>query len=86
MEGPFGDHFGHYSHAARFPVFHVSALTRRRDPVFPATVVGIPPMEDKFLGDATQMILSPLVRLLHAEVTAMWAYYEAGFHNLLVVA
>jgi 4-hydroxy-3-polyprenylbenzoate decarboxylase len=86
MEGPFGDHFGHYSHAAPFPVFHVSALTRRRDPVFPATVVGIPPMEDKFLGDATQMILSPLVRLLHAEVTAMWAYYEAGFHNLLVVA
>jgi 4-hydroxy-3-polyprenylbenzoate decarboxylase len=85
MEGPFGDHFGHYSHAAPFPVFHVSALTRRRDPVFPATVVGIPPMEDKFLGDATQMILSPLVRLLHAEVTAMWAYYEAGFHNLLVV-
>lgn len=86
MEGPFGDHFGHYSHASPFPVFHVSALTRRRDPVFPATVVGIPPMEDKFLGDATQMILSPLVRLLHAEVTAMWAYYEAGFHNLLVVA
>lgn len=86
MEGPFGDHFGHYSAAAPFPVFHASALTRRRNPVYPATVVGIPPMEDKFLGDATQMILSPLVRLLHAEVTAMWAYYEAGFHNLLVVA
>jgi 4-hydroxybenzoate decarboxylase subunit C len=86
MEGPFGDHFGHYSAAAPFPVFHVSALTHRRDPVFPATVVGIPPMEDKFLGDATQMILSPLVRILHAEVTGMWAYYEAGFHNLLVVA
>ncbi|HTY58573.1 MAG TPA: menaquinone biosynthesis decarboxylase [Bacteroidota bacterium] len=86
MEGPFGDHFGHYSAASEFPVFHVSALTRRRNPVFPATVVGIPPMEDKFLGDATQRILSPLVRLLHAEVTAMWAYYEAGFHNLLVVA
>ncbi|HMK39663.1 MAG TPA: UbiD family decarboxylase, partial [Bacteroidota bacterium] len=52
MEGPFGDHFGHYSAAAPFPVFHVSALTRRAHPVFPATVVGIPPMEDKFLGDA----------------------------------
>ncbi len=86
MEGPFGDHFGHYSSAAPFPVFHLSALTSRRTPVYPATVVGIPPMEDKFLGDATQMILSPMVRLLHAEVTAMWAYYEAGFHNLLVVA
>ncbi|HXX62927.1 MAG TPA: menaquinone biosynthesis decarboxylase [Bacteroidota bacterium] len=86
MEGPFGDHFGHYSHAAPFPVFHISAVTRRRNPVYPATVVGIPPMEDKFMGDATQMILSPLVKLLHSEIAAMWAYYEAGFHNLLVVA
>lgn len=86
MEGPFGDHFGHYSHAAEFPVFHVTTVTRRRDAVYPATVVGIPPMEDKFLGDATQQILGPLVRLIHAEVTDMWAYYEAGFHNLLVVA
>jgi len=86
MEGPFGDHFGHYSQAAEFPVFHLSAITRRRDAVFPATVVGIPPMEDKFLGDATQKILSPLARLLHPEVRALWAYYEAGFHNLLVVA
>ncbi len=86
LEGPFGDHFGHYSHAAEFPVFHLTALTRRRDAMYPATVVGIPPMEDKFLGDATQMILGPLVRLIHAEITDMWAYYEAGFHNLLVVA
>ncbi len=86
MEGPFGDHFGHYSHAAEFPVFHVKAVTRRREPVYPATVVGIPPMEDKFLGDATQQILGPLVRLVHSEITDMWAYYEAGFHNLLVVA
>jgi len=86
MEGPFGDHFGHYSHAAEFPVFHIRALTHRRNPVYPATVVGIPPMEDKFLGDATQQILGPLVRLIHSEITGMWAYYEAGFHNLLVVA
>ncbi len=86
MEGPFGDHFGHYSHAAEFPVFHLKAMTRRRDAIYPATVVGIPPMEDKFLGDATQQILGPLVRLVHAEITDMWAYYEAGFHNLLVVA
>ena len=85
-EGPFGDHFGHYSHAAEFPVFHVRAVTHRRHPVYPATVVGIPPMEDKFLGDATQQILGPLVKLVHSEITDMWAYYEAGFHNLLVVA
>lgn len=86
MEGPFGDHFGHYSLAAEFPVFHLSAITHKQHPVYPATVVGIPPMEDKFLGDATQLILGPLARLMHAEVASLWAYYEAGFHNLLVVS
>ncbi len=86
MEGPFGDHFGHYSHAAEFPVFHINTITHRKNPIYPATVVGIPPMEDKFLGDATQQILGPLVKLIHSEITDMWAYYEAGFHNLLVVA
>jgi 4-hydroxy-3-polyprenylbenzoate decarboxylase len=86
MEGPFGDHFGHYSHAAPFPVFHVRSMTHRTKPIYPATVVGIPPMEDKFLGDATQQILGPLVRLIHREVRDVWAYYEAGYHNLLVVS
>ena len=86
LEGPFGDHFGHYSHAAEFPVFRLTAMTYRRNPVYPATVVGIPPMEDKFLGDATQEILGPLARMLHTEVRDVWAYYEAGFHNLLVVS
>ncbi|MEX2116386.1 MAG: UbiD family decarboxylase [Bacteroidota bacterium] len=85
-EGPFGDHFGHYSHAAPFPVFHARAITHRKNPVYPATVVGIPPMEDKFIGDATQQILGPLARVLHKEVRDLWAYYEAGFHNLLVVS
>jgi len=86
MEGPFGDHFGHYSDAAEFPVFHVRAITHRRNPIYPAIVVGKPPMEDKFLGDATQQILGPLVKLIHKEVKSLWAYYEAGFHNLLVVS
>ncbi|MCX6137010.1 MAG: menaquinone biosynthesis decarboxylase [Ignavibacteriales bacterium] len=86
MEGPFGDHFGHYSAASEFPVFHLKAVTHRKNPIYPATVVGRPPMEDKFLGDATQQILGPLVRTLHSEVRNLWAYYEAGFHNLLVVA
>jgi 4-hydroxy-3-polyprenylbenzoate decarboxylase len=85
-EGPFGDHFGHYSVAAEFPVFHITAITRRKNPIYPAAVVGIPPMEDKFLGDATQKILGPLAKLLHSEIKSMWAYYEAGFHNLLVVS
>jgi menaquinone biosynthesis decarboxylase len=86
MEGPFGDHFGHYSHAAEFPVFQLKTMTHRKNPIYPATVVGIPPMEDKFLGDAAQQILGPLVRIIHSEIVDMWAYYQAGFHNLLVVA
>jgi 4-hydroxy-3-polyprenylbenzoate decarboxylase len=86
LEGPFGDHFGHYSAAAEFPLLRIKLVTHRENPVYPAIVVGRPPMEDKFLGDATQQILGPLVRLIHREVTSVWAYYEAGFHNLLVVA
>jgi len=85
-EGPFGDHFGHYSHAADFPIFHIKKITHRRDAIYPATVVGKPPMEDKFIGDATQQILGPLARLIHKEIKSVWAYYEAGFHNLLVVS
>ncbi|MFQ5714279.1 MAG: menaquinone biosynthesis decarboxylase [Candidatus Scalinduaceae bacterium] len=86
MEGPFGDHFGHYSNASEFPVFHIKKITHRRNPIYPATVVGRPPMEDKYLGNATQQILGPLIRLIHPEICDMWAYYEAGFHNLLVVS
>ncbi len=86
MEGPFGDHFGHYSAASEFPVFHIKAMTHRRNAIYPGIVVGKPPMEDKFLGDATQQILGPLAKLIHKEITDLWAYYEAGFHNLLVVA
>lgn len=85
-EGPFGDHFGHYSHAGDFPVFHISAITHTAKPIFAATVVGKPPMEDKWLGDVSQHILGPLIRLTHPEVTDVWAFYEAGFHNLLGVA
>jgi len=86
VEGPFGDHFGHYSHASKFPVFHISKVTHRKNPVYPATVVGRPPMEDKYLGNATQQVLGPLIRLIHPEICNLWAYYEAGFHNLLVVS
>jgi 4-hydroxy-3-polyprenylbenzoate decarboxylase len=67
-------------------VFHLKTVTHRRGAIYPATVVGIPPMEDKFLGDATQQILGPLSRLLFKEIKDVWAYYEAGFHNLLVVS
>lgn len=86
LEGPFGDHFGHYSEAADFPVFEIRTVTRRKNAIYPATVVGKPPQEDRYIGDATQQILSPLIRLMHREIKGMWAYYEAGFHNLLVVS
>ena len=86
LEGPFGDHFGHYSGAEDFPVFRVKAITRKRNPVYPATVVGKPPQEDRALGDAAQLATKPLIRLMRKEVRDMWSYYESGFHNLLVVS
>ncbi|HEX4997363.1 MAG TPA: UbiD family decarboxylase [Terriglobia bacterium] len=85
-EGPFGDHFGHYSDAADFPVFHIQRVTRRRDALYAATVVGRPPQEDKFLGNAAGAMVGPLIRLLHPNVVDMCAYAGAGFHNLLVVS
>lgn len=85
-EGPFGDHFGHYSEAAPFPVFHVTTITHRKNPVYAAAVVGKPPQEDRAMGDAVQEMMRPLVRMIQPEVRDLWAYFEAGFHNLLVVS
>jgi 4-hydroxy-3-polyprenylbenzoate decarboxylase len=86
-EGPFGDHFGHYSHIAPFPVFHLNAVTRRRNlPIYQASVVGKPPQEDKFMGEAVQEFFLGVLRVIHPEVRDLWAYFEAGFHNLLAVA
>ena len=85
-EGPFGDHFGHYSHAAPFPVFRVQQVTRRSDPIYLSAIVGLPPQEDKYIGNATQDVLGPLIKLIHPEIGDVWAYFEAGFHNLLVVS
>jgi len=86
LEGPFGDHFGHYSLAAPFPVFRVRRVTRRRNPVYLASVVGKPPQEDRYLGDAVQQITAPLIRLIQPEIRSIWAYAAAGFHNLLVAS
>ena len=85
-EGPFGDHFGHYSMEADFPIYNLSRITHRINPIFPATIVGKPPMEDVFLGMAAEDMFSPLIRIIHPEVKDMWAYPETGFHNLLVVS
>jgi 4-hydroxy-3-polyprenylbenzoate decarboxylase len=86
LEGPFGDHFGHYSHAAEFPVFHVKQITRRRKPLYLSATVGKPPQEDKHLGNAVQEMVGPLIRLIHPEIKELWAYFETGFHNLLVIS
>ena len=85
-EGPFGDHFGHYSHAAPFPVFHVKNVTHRRQPIFQASIVGKPPQEDKHMGEAVQDMFTGILKVIHPEIVDLWAYFEAGFHNLLVVA
>jgi 3-polyprenyl-4-hydroxybenzoate decarboxylase len=86
MEGPFGDHFGHYSEAADFPVFHIRRVTQRRNAVYAATVVGKPPQEDKFLGLAAGAMVGPLIKLIHPNVVDLAAYVGAGFHNLLVAS
>jgi 4-hydroxy-3-polyprenylbenzoate decarboxylase len=86
LEGPFGDHFGHYSHAASYPTFKLTALSHRRDAVYPATIVGKPPLEDRVWGEAINEFSGPILKLMHPEIEDFWTYYEAGFHNLLVVA
>ena len=85
-EGPLGDHFAHYSRVADYPVFHVQNVTHRERPVFQASVVGRPPQEDTFMGEAVAQMFVGALRLLHPEIRDLWAYYEAGFHNLLAVA
>lgn len=86
LEGPFGDHTGFYSLADYYPAFHVTALTMRRDAVYPATVVGPPPMEDYWLGHATERIFLPLVRLTLPEVADLHMPPEGVFHNLVFVS
>ena len=85
-EGPFGDHFGHYSHSADFPVFRVKRVLSRRDAIYPATVVGKPVQEDFHIGAALQEMALPLLKIMRPAVTAIWAYPETGFHPLAVMA
>jgi 4-hydroxy-3-polyprenylbenzoate decarboxylase len=67
-EGPFGDHTGYYTPVDDYPVLHVTAVTHRRDPIYPATLVGRPPMEDYWMGKATERLFLPLIRLFLSEV------------------
>ncbi len=81
-EGPFGDHYGYYSLRHDYPVFTVEYTARRRDAVYPATVVGKPRQEDFFIGDELQDLLSPLFPLVMPGVRSVWSYGETGYHAL----
>ena len=85
-EGPFGDHTGFYSLADDFPVFHVTAITRRRRPVYLTTVVGVPPQEDAYLGLASERIFLPLIRKTLPEIVDMHFPAAGIFHNLVLVS
>jgi 4-hydroxy-3-polyprenylbenzoate decarboxylase len=85
-EGPFGDHTGFYSLADLYPQVHVTAITRRNQPVFPATIVGRPPMEDFYLGHATERIFLPLLKLTIPEIVDYHMPAEGIFHNLVFVS
>ncbi|RLC27277.1 MAG: menaquinone biosynthesis decarboxylase [Deltaproteobacteria bacterium] len=85
-EGPFGDHTGFYSPADDYAVFHLTAVTRRKDPVYPATVVGVPPMEDQWLGKMTERLFLPLLRQQFPEIVDMNLPVEGCFHNLCFIS
>jgi 4-hydroxy-3-polyprenylbenzoate decarboxylase len=85
-EGPFGDHTGHYTPLENYPVLHVTAITHRTRPIYPATVVGFPPMEDYWMGKATERLFLPLIRLFMSEVVDIAMPQEGVFHNLVLVS
>jgi len=85
VEGPFGDHTGFYSLADFYPAFHVTAITSKRDPIYPTTIVGKPPMEDYFLGKATERIFLPLLRTLVPDILDYSLPPSGVFHNCAYV-
>jgi 4-hydroxy-3-polyprenylbenzoate decarboxylase len=85
-EGPFGDHTGFYSLADDYPVFHVTCITHRKDPIYPTTIVGRPPMEDVYLGKATERLFLPLIRVTLPEIVDMNLPIHGVFHNLAIVS
>ncbi|HTG45043.1 MAG TPA: UbiD family decarboxylase [Verrucomicrobiae bacterium] len=86
MEGPFGDHTGYYSLPDLYPVFHLTALTHRRDAIYPATIVGLPPMEDFYIGSASVKIFLPIFRMTFPEIVDIALPAEGVFHNLVFVS
>jgi 4-hydroxy-3-polyprenylbenzoate decarboxylase len=86
LEGPFGDHNGFYTPPDLFPVLHVTAITHKRGPIYPTTVVGKPPMEDYWMGKATERLFVPLMQLFQGEIADMDMPVEGVFHNLVIVS
>ncbi|RAL27015.1 menaquinone biosynthesis decarboxylase [Thermoflavimicrobium daqui] len=82
LEGPFGDHYGYYSLAHEFPVFHVESVHHRKNAIYPATIVGKPKQEDYYLGEFLQKLLSPAFPMVMPGVREVWAYPETGVHAL----
>ncbi len=85
-EGPFGDHTGYYTLPEPYPVFHVTAITHRREAVYPATIVGIPPMEDFYIGGASVKLFLPIFKMNFPEIVEIALPAEGVFHNLVFVS
>ena len=85
-EGPFGDHTGYYTMEEEYPVFHITCITHRKDPVYASTIVGKPPMEDAWMGKAVERIFLPLMRLTLPEIVDINLPVEGVFHNLMIVS
>ena len=85
-EGPFGDHTGFYTPVDDYPVFHVTCITHRKDPIYATTIVGKPPMEDAYMGKAVERIFLPLMRLTLPEIVDVNLPVEGVFHNLMIVS
>lgn len=86
LEGPFGDHTGYYSLCDYYPVFHLTCITHRRNPIYPTTIVGRPPMEDCYLAKATERIFLPMMQLLIPEVVDINLPLEGVFHNCILIS
>lgn len=86
LEGPFGDHTGYYSLADYYPRFHVTCITHKKNAIYPATIVGKPPMEDCYMAKATERIFLPMLRLIMPELVDMNLPLEGVFHNLAIVS
>src|SRR6202166_3055475 len=85
-EGPFGDHTGFYSLEGQYPVFHITCITHRKDPLYLTTIVGPPPQEDYFIGHAIERVFLPVMKMQHAEIVDVAMPAEGIFQNLMIVA